>query len=64
MEGEFSAGLTIQGGDHDYSVRHGLFLPHLEALFMTHFVCQGEDLSHTVENMNVEPSVWALIFPG
>ena len=38
MEGDGSSGLTIQGGDHDHSVRHGPFLLHLKALFRAHFV--------------------------
>ena len=47
MEGDGSSGLTIQGGDHDYSVRHRPFLLHLKACFWP-TLFDGERSSRTL----------------
>ena len=44
MEGDFSSGLTIRGGDHDHCIRHGPFLLHLKALFCWGFIGHLERL--------------------
>ena len=65
MEGDGSSGLTIQGGDHDYSVRHVPFSPTFEGLVSGPLCLTGRGLfAHCGEHGHGVFSLGASFFPG